>query len=273
MAPPKKNESNKLENEPFWNKELKTEISTLDPRHGVFPNLVMTPLFSTLLFIQNNSQILKFINLSKSIIYDSIDEYKFNVWKDDPTNQEAELNSSKILTEKKENEFWISFGYSTYFALLLKIINGDNLHKLSKKKAERFGIEVSRKLFNNRIFLDKSGIEKYPKTKSAQLGCFHHISINYCEFKKDSEFLEILTESIFGEADIKKRLQMDSIMKVIPILHNEAYQNVPFGHHQNCFILKKDLPKNKIKREEEISEDYFFEYIGKNIFKKIEKYL
>lgn len=137
MAPPKKNESNKLENEPFWNKELKTEISTLDPRHGVFPNLVMTPLFSTLLFIQNNSQILKFINLSKSIIYDSIDEYKFNVWKDDPTNQEAELNSSKILTEKKENEFWISFGYSTYFALLLKIINGDNLHKLSKKKSRK----------------------------------------------------------------------------------------------------------------------------------------
>jgi hypothetical protein len=116
----------------------------LDPRHGVFPNLVMTPLMSLLHAARTSGlDVAQTYGQIEDLLEDGT-EKRFNAFEKDvqyPNNPEFEILPSTVrrLSEMRPSEeLWALFGYQTIFGIVRWLITGQG--RASKRQIRSFAI-------------------------------------------------------------------------------------------------------------------------------------
>jgi hypothetical protein len=108
---------------------LPAKLVPMDPRHGVFPNLVMKPLFAAVFaaFQNNPDDLLALMREVEPVVRDDSDR-RFNVFSPRITDQKEnpddhfEVNEQEIARRIQafdpEHDLWLLFGHQTNFGLL-----------------------------------------------------------------------------------------------------------------------------------------------------------
>jgi hypothetical protein len=108
---------------------LPNHLVPLDPRHGVFTNLVLAPLFSGLFawFKQGRPDLPALLGEMEAVVNDQ-SERRFNVFMQRITVQEENPDDLFVIDEAEvnrrlgefqpERDLWLVFGHQTNFGLL-----------------------------------------------------------------------------------------------------------------------------------------------------------
>ena len=240
---------------------LPATLVPLDPRHGVFPNLVMKPLFTAGYSLSQShiDKLLPFFQDMNNIVSDK-SERRFNLFENRATNSKGrakknpetkteteifEINnegmSKRIESFDLDNDLWLVFGHQTNFGLLLWLLNSD------KKTEEKFSrnkkyIKAFSEMFITAVnsCCEKSTDEKEStKAKksllSSRIGMLHRLCTGV-----DKE--QVLVSVIKKLDPTSSREHAETISKLlratVPLLHNEGYQDGtnPTGNAQSHFV-------------------------------------
>ena len=257
MAPP---QDKKKETPPFPSGHLSSLVA-LDPRHGVFPNLVMTPLLATLASMHNDLP-------NREALYEQLAELladssprRFNLLEKPigshlTMSQEAQLRVDQM---RPESELWLVFGYWTNCALLMYLTTRQT--SFDKGTLDAFVREFLRRSLQD-------GQAPFPRTVPSARSAITGLLCRLCS-EEGALAGRLLRE---GLANMKECQSADTervvkvLRSVLPLPHNEAYQNVPFGKIQNCFMLVADPEDHGSKG---IPSQVFWRYMGALVKRKL----
>lgn len=219
------------------------ELEPLDLRHGVFPNLVMTPLMSTVMFIDENNRC-QFLKSVRNIL-DMGSSRRLNVFCQPFGKSKEDIPITKEFLTcmhrfNPANELYLVFGYWSSFALLMMILEKPEANSLCKNEITEF----------SRRFCKINGY--VPKNLAAKTGLAFKITREIT--RGDSAIVEKLG-SVFNRDALMK------LTSVVPLLHNDAYQNLPVGKSQLIFINAIDGKNIKNKGDFQL----YWEYIGEEV--------
>jgi hypothetical protein len=216
------------------------DLVPLDPRHGVFPNLVMTPLLSTLhAFHESHVNSTQFQDQIAELLSNNTGR-RFNAFSknvDFPTNPEFTIlgpTAERLERLAPSQEIWAVFGYQTIFGLIRWLMTRDN--QVRKRQIRVFA----------NSFLERAATQwhpaaglprQVPTNMCAQEGYMHRL----CALDAP-ETVPMLVNAIehyngdrqWVDATLRK------IRAFVPLLHNEAYQLTPYGVGQANFVLCKN---------------------------------
>jgi hypothetical protein len=234
-------------------------LEPLDARHGVYPNLVMTPLLSALWAMrQQNINTDDFWKQIESLMDTTVN--RFNVFKksdsgkkNDPAFEILPDTKRRVTDFDSTSELWALFGYQTVFGLIRWVLTGED--KTTKSKIKSFAKE----------FLAAAGIKTdqnvvpfnpVPKNLSAKEGIVHRLCTHADQERHLRHAIQLITKF---PADVERHLQLFRCF--IPLLHNEAYQMVPYGLGQANFSLARDYDP----RGAEHAGELYWKVMGKAI--------
>jgi hypothetical protein len=237
MAPPK---DKKSKTEPFPSGQI-TSLVPLDPRHGVFPNLVMTPLLAILYaFKEDAGASSQFWSQVEEVLKD-VTPRRFNLL-NKPSGTTLEISNEAVTRLNQLNtdkDLWAVFGFWTISSLITYLVTG--AIKFTKGEAESYSREFVRRAceeWNESMSFPKS----VPSTRSALNG----ILLRLCT-DPDPDGNGVVAMMKHATMEMLKPEHKDRYKRIIgilrscvPLLHNEAYQLVPFGKVQNCFVMCLD---------------------------------
>ena len=124
--------------------DLGDELVALDPRHGVFPNFVMTPLLAALFSMKNDAEYcMSLMEQLKGLLADK-SERRFNVFKQKRKEKNEPFTIDDVLYLKLtsfnvRSHLWMLIGYQTTFGLLAWMLKGGK--KRQRNKIEEFAFE------------------------------------------------------------------------------------------------------------------------------------
>ena len=218
-------------------------LVALDARHGVFPNLVMTPLLSTL-WAMNKLRVdtTAFWNQVEGLLEST--QHRFNAFSKsaliEPKNPDFVIHplASKRLSEfDTASELWGLFGYQTNFGLLRWALTGED--KATKKEIKKFATEFLTVAFTH--WTPDVGFPKVaPHNMCSQEGVLHRLCT---QSDPDGTGVVAMLRHAIEENTVFAE-KVDYYLKVfrcfVPLLHNEAYQLAPYGVGQANFALAQD---------------------------------
>lgn len=241
----------------------------LDPRHGVFPNLVMTPLLSLLWAAhqerKDHTELWVQVN---ELLYDDT-ERRFNVFRkvvDYPTNPRFELldkTKDRLASMRSAEEVWVLFGYQTTFGLIRCLLKGEM--NTCKRQIRRFANEFLTSAV--KAWTLSTGLpHEIPKNMSAQEGYIHRLCTD--EDSGGSGVVAMLRHAIQHHTSYPEKLDehLCILRSFVPMLHNEAYQLAPYGVGQANFVLGLDYDT---KGTEHASELYW-RVTGKALLRRLQ---
>jgi hypothetical protein len=234
-------------------------LEPLDARHGVYPNLVMTPLLSALWAMrQQNDNTDEFWKQIESLLDTTAN--RFNVFKksdsgkkDDPAFEILPDTKRRVTGFDASSELWALFGYQTVFGLIRWVLTGED--KTTKSKIKSFAKEF---LAAAGMTTDQSVVHSnaVPKNRSAKEGIVHRLCTHADQEHRLRQAVQSNTKFL---TDAERHLQLFRCF--IPLLHNEAYQMVPYGLGQANFSLAKDYDH----RGAEHAGELYWKVMGKAI--------
>ena len=244
------------------------DLIPLDPRHGVFPNLVMTPLMALLHATRASG-------LGLAEIYEQVQELlengtrrRFNAFEKDmeyPNNPEFEILSStaeRLSGMKPAQELWALFGYQTIFGIVRWLLTGEG--RASKRQIRKFAMRFlasAAEGWSERTALPRA----IPKNMSAQEGYMHRLCTG--EDGDGSGVVAMLRNAISKHpADPAKTEEiLCKLRAFVPLLHNEAYQLTPYGVGQANFMLCENWVLNTGRHPEEL----YWQAMGRSLLKRM----
>lgn len=230
---------------------LPETLVPLDPRHGVFPNLVTKPLFSGGYALSHThpDQLLAFFREISAAVAD-VSVRRLNVFenratrpkkrgpKRQPTREAApevfEIDSNKMRDRVNafdvERDLWLVFGHQTNFGLLWWLIDSNAASKIEKDKIGEFsGSFVTAVLEASPAFA-----EHKPGSWSGRIGLLHRL----CTETDDNQVLCQVVKKLnpLGEYSCERIVGL--LRSTVPLLHNEGYQDGsnPTGNAQAHFV-------------------------------------
>jgi hypothetical protein len=225
---------------------LPERLVPLDPRHGVFPNLVMKPLFAATFAAS------KIPTVDLSVLLEGVDavvrddsDRRFNLFSPRITDQkenaedrfeiDEEGMARRITSFQPGEDLWLVFGHQTNFGLLKWLLEGEAAKSHTRKQLEVFSAS-----FVGRVIKASSGfVPEGPTSKSGRVGLFHRLCTEGSRATDDAE--KILNAVISGfqpKAGRSAEWIVDFLRSTVPLLHNEAYQDGPHptGNAQAHFV-------------------------------------
>jgi len=223
--------------------DLKDDLVPLDPRHGVFPNLVMTPLLSGLMFLKTKNEQIEFIKMVRRIleqqstnrlnVFESIDKKKNNPF--------SHSFKKLMMTLRPDHHICVIFGFWSSNAAIRYVLDGPT-SECNYAEIRQFSEE----------FLSSAGFN-VPKELSARTGITLRITRKIAD--NNQEQIRRLTDK-YEEEKVRK------LAAIIPLLHNEAYQLPQTGLCQRAFMnanIFGDFDRNQIPPKQ------YWEFIGEEI--------
>lgn len=210
--------------------ELGGELLALDPRHGVFPNLVMTPLFGTMYACEREQR--EAVWDSWSDILEDSSARRFNVFAKRPDGVgHPFLNHCKLENHwsafDPAEDVWVLFGFRTSFGLLRWLLTGEQTH--TEKDIKDFA-----HAFLTHALSRLTGETTPPRKNHARrLGMLHHF------LRSDEPRTRAALESALmkHQASAHDLGSISSKLRsAVPLLHNEAYHSTPIGNTQAQFM-------------------------------------
>lgn len=220
------------------------ELIPLDPRHGVFPNLVMTPILSTLCAFDRDKN--EFREFWKQVPYllEKTDN-RFNAFTKDTTESEKNpLFTIHPDMERRLNNFdvrkdlWAVFGFQTIFGLIRYLLTGEKA--ATKRQIKVFATKFLNSALENGTPESLGLPKKLPQNLSPQEGIIHRLCTD--EDLDGNRILHALKHAIKKKNLFHDKLtqQIETLRCFVPLLHNEAYQMSPYGVCQANFSLAHD---------------------------------
>jgi len=240
----------------------------LDPRHGVFPNLVMTPLLSLLWAAHQEGK-------DQTALWEQVNELlednaarRFNAFRkhaDYPANPEFELLSEvedRLARMKTTEQVWALFGYQTVFGLIRWLLKGER--KMRKQKIKQFAAEFLTSAAEK--WTPATGLPRGSLTKmSAQEGYIHRLCTD--NDSDGSGVVTMLRHAIERNTGFPAKVEehLGLLRSFVPLLHNEAYQLTPYGIGQANFVLAADYnPKGTAHAGE-----LYWRVMGKSLLRRL----
>lgn len=228
---------------------LPEHLVPLDPRHGVFPNLVMKPLFAAgyLLSQSHGKQLLPFFQEMEQVVSDASTR-RSNIFEDrmtkskgrrkkkpdeKPVPETFKINdagmSARIKLFDLTNDLWLIFGHQTTFGLLWWLLDKETAGKVTRPEiaafSKRFVSAVGE--ITPAYLGDKSQL-------ASRVGLLHRL----CTGADTSDVLERAVRELHPKSSYSATEIVALLRAMIPLLHNEGYQDGrnPTGNAQWHFV-------------------------------------
>lgn len=273
---------------------LTEKLEALDLRHGVAPNLVMTPILSTACHLAPESQsaFLAYVRthilegdqnrrhrrynvLSKNVGNEvsQLDDHVRNLFEWRGNNQ-AEI--SERMRFDPERNICLVFSYWAITALLSFLIQKQT--RWTRKELKTFGVTFVSKIWEAVEQNQPAGVAlppRQPENDIPRLGVYFRI----CTQGSDEQMRGVLRAAVRQLRDASwdddnEGSELEWVISVlrslVPLPHNEVYQGYkedtnPIGKYQACFMCCED-PK---QLKEEPSTNLMWRYVGEAIAKKL----
>jgi hypothetical protein len=251
---------------PFSSGSLGANLVPLDPRHGVFPNHVMTPLLSTLVFLRNDPALAtRFLTEQVPVLLDDCSPRRFNVLKM-PEGQRRTLDPvsvDRLRTLNPTNDLWLVFGYEAIASLVYHLLtehtsfefaDADKVSKTFLGKVLEgvrdlnlipFGLPVRRTPLPGVYFRLLAAVGLDAPRIAAQISA---------------------TVAEMGKTGCDAKRITGVLRSIVPLPHDEAYKNKPTGKFQNCFMLCCDPSQHKNCAN---PPTVFWKYMGQRIAERL----
>lgn len=243
----------------FESTNLPQKLVPLDPRHGVFPNLVMKPLLAAVYSLAkegDDRDVIEFFTQLDPILQDETCR-RINVFKDriptpiGPNKKRLHKASedefavdqvaieSKLESRKSENDLWLVFGHQTNFGLLAWLLK-------NKKQSvfKRSEIATLSKKFVIQVFNElPSFCDIRPNSLSGRVGVLNRL----CTGSGTESLLEDVLKRISEDKCKNVKSALSILRSSVPLLHNEGYQDgsQAIGNKQNHFVrFAKGIDQN-----------------------------
>jgi hypothetical protein len=230
---------------------LPETLVPLDPRHGVFPNLVMKPLFAAGYSLSQNhsEQLPNFFREMNDVVSDQ-SVRRFNVFENRATKSKTQrkkkmLNerpmtdifeisnarlSERIRSFNVQEDLWLVFGHQTNFGLLWWLLEGEDVHRTEKARIKDFSAR----------FVTAVGVVSPPHRcgtngqLSGRIGLFHRL----CTGADTEKILEDAVRTLGPKSSYSTEQISQLLRATVPLLHNEGYQDGsnPTGNAQSHFV-------------------------------------
>lgn len=242
----------------FETANLPSHLVPLDPRHGVFPNLVMKPLFAAgySLAEEKEAEVAEFFREMKDVVSDT-SKRRFNLFMDRATKskgrakkkeqtENSELTAVEDRTELFEidnealagrvanfdcqRDLWLVFGHQTNFGLLWWLTNKKEASQTQKTKIKDFSEE-----FVSVVSKCDPQVEAGSCTQlSSRIGLFHRL----CTGANGSATLQSAISRLEPKSGYSTEQIVEILRATVPLLHNEGYQDGqnPTGNAQSHFV-------------------------------------
>ncbi len=231
---------------------LPATLVPLDPRHGVFPNLVMKPLFTAGYSLSQShvDQLLPFFQEMSKIVSDE-SERRFNLYENRATKSKGrgkknpdkkavaeifEINddamSARIASFDLENDLWLVFGHQTNFGLLWWLLDNESARKVEKNEIRAFSEKFVA------VVSDCSPAHACEKKSqlSSRIGILHRL----CTGTDTRAVLESAVTELGPKSELSAAQISELLRATVPLLHNEGYQDGtnPTGNAQSHFVRR-----------------------------------
>jgi len=228
--------------------QLAEQLVCLDPRHGVFPNLVMKPLFAATLaaFKESDAEVMALLRAIEDVVCDKPDR-RFNLYlprithqKNPESNRFAFDNLERRIQEfDPKIDLWLVFGHQTVSGLMKWLLECDEI--TTRSALRKFIVK-----FITASNLAKCATENHtafrpnrPATGAGRIGFVHRLCT---EFDAKGEGVEKALGLAVDRLNIRRKYSNEFIVsflrRIIPLMHNEAYQDGqhPTGNAQGHFV-------------------------------------
>jgi len=232
---------------------LPTDLSPLDARHGVFPNLVAKPMFSALVFANRMSPERASTLLGEFDRVLTIPDRQFNVFQAKVTDQKVKESNffefhdsfaSRLDGWQTNTNLWLVFGYQTLGGILMHLL-GDAKRTTRSKLQGRVG-EFVDACWDAVASMTDCTFEfppTPPTTGSAKMGFVHRLCVSDDQLGTGAK--DVLKRAISETCrkSVKTQARMELIHRrlrsMVPLMHNEAYQtgSEPIGNRQHQFSI------------------------------------
>ena len=265
MAPPG-SPRKRLEQQPRPSAKL-TEYVALDPRHGVFPNLVMTPLLATLYHLHPRANLTQeFMEQVVELLEDDSSRRHNVLLKPNGTETEYKIDprTIKLLNAlRPEDDLWIVFGFRPISALLGYLLHG------SKKKERDELATTARTFLRHAMEASPNDAALPPTLHSSAITPLPGIFFHLCTAPDPggNDVVAALRYAVRAmkvpEARIPKIVSI--LRSLVPLPHNEAYDQYPIATGQNSFMLCRTLKDHG----DDVPPEVFWRYMGRRIAERL----
>lgn len=240
----------------------------LDPRHGVFPNLVATPLLSLLWAARQEGQDETALWCQVNELLGDNPDRRFNVFSknmDYPTNPSFEVLTTTETRISLMNPFehvWALFGYQTIFGLIRRLLTGAG--NTRKQQIRRFAAEFLTSAVQ--AWTPETGLPQIiPTNMSAQEGYIHRLCTD--ADTTGSGVVGMLRHGIQQRTDCSEGVEehLRILRSFIPLLHVEAYRLTPYGIAQANFVLAANCDPNGNEHAGEL----YWRVMGKSLLRRM----
>lgn len=241
-----------------------TDLVALDPRHGVFPNLVMTPLFATVMAFYEDRDLenmAMLLSQATEILKDHTPRRLNALTK--PVGGKCRLEAAAIGLLAKldtERELWLVFKHSTAFALISYLLT--DKEEFTEGELNSYGAE-----FLRRAAAASNGNLLLPEYLNTQVGLLFRLCAGEdVDGRGCSTFMRRAVEEMAPTKDAN--LIVKKLRCFVPLLHNDAYDKAPFGLIQNRFMACWDIPPDQPNHESPPADPYW-RFVGKAIKRRL----
>lgn len=251
-------------------------LNVLDDRHGVFPNLVMSPLLALLWAHHEQSEHSPELWRQVNEILTNT-ERRFNVFTkhvdaDHPRKPEFEIHADTkknltILMSNPKEYLWALFGFQTTFGLIRWILRCET--RVQKKEIRDFAgafVLSAAKRWRPQIGVPSVTPENVKRmNKCAMTGYVHRLCTHH-----DADGSGVVTmlrcaiqENTTQPSKVEDHLSV--FRAFVPLLHNEAYQMSPHGIGQANFVLATNFDHSG----SQALDDLYWKVMGRCLIRRI----
>jgi hypothetical protein len=275
---------------------LSEKLEALDLRHGVTPNLVMTPILSAACHLEASHQP-AFLDYVRTHILEGdenkrhrrynvltrnvdkaksdIDEQVEKLFDWDSKREKAAADASGSLFDPAK-ELCLVFSYWAVSALFSYLIERER--RWTKKDLKTFGHSFLTEAIRQTLpdLAVQLGLpKKLPKRDIPRLGLYFRI----CTQGKEADVRRVLEACVRELRDCSQKSETSDaevswivsvIRSLVPLPHNEVYQGYkkdtnPIGKYQACFASCQDPKDLKVQPDSQL----MWRYVGEAIAKKL----
>lgn len=250
-------------NTPFPSGSL-TDLVPLDPRHGVFPNLVATPLLSTVMAFYEEGDVenaLKVLDQGKELLKDKTPR-RINVLRK-PTGGKLRLDEdvpSLLKDFDPERTLWLVFKHSANYALCTYLLTGRD--EFTEGDLNSYGAEFLRRC------TEAPGCNyELPANLNTQVGLFFRLCTDEDNDGQGvTSYLRHAIQQMVPNGDVDRIVEV--LRSLVPLLHNDAYDKTPIGLIQARFLAGTDLPP-VCPDDHEPAPELYWRAIGKVVKRRL----